>query len=67
MNDFNLRAERLNAGKSIRGLAKHLDVPEQSIRRLEAGFGINPETAKKIADYFGIKVTDLPAFAEMVA
>ena len=64
---FDIKAARLNAGKSLRGLAAEADVPEQSIRRLESGQGVTPENAKKIADYFGIKVTDLPTFAERVA
>lgn len=56
---MNLTEARLNAGHSIRGLAAHLDVPEQSIRRLEEGKGVTPANAKKVADYFGLKVTDL--------
>jgi ribosome-binding protein aMBF1 (putative translation factor) len=64
---FDLTTARLNEGLSIRGLARELDIPEQSIRRLESGFGINPATAKKIADKFGVAVTDLPVFAERAA
>ncbi len=56
---MNLTESRLNAGHSIRGLAAHLDVPEQSIRRLEEGKGVTPGNAKKIADFFGLKVTDI--------
>lgn len=56
---FDLRTARLNAGYSIRGMARELDVPEGSIRRLERGGGMTPENAKKIADLLGVKVTDL--------
>lgn len=64
---FDLTSARLNAGKSIRGLAREIDVPEPSIRRLENGEGVYPATAKKVADYFGVKVTDLPAFKDKAA
>ncbi len=56
---MNLMAERLNRGHSIRSLAEVLDVHQHAIRRLEAGEGVHPATAKKIADFFGVQVTDL--------
>lgn len=59
MTGRELTAARLNAGFSIRKFAEHVDVPEQSVRRLESGLGISPAYAKKIADFFGVKVTDL--------
>lgn len=62
---FDLTAARLNAGLSIRDLASELDVNQHSIRRLESGEGsVHPATAKKIADRFGVKVTDLMPLAE---
>ena len=59
MSTFNLTEARLNAGYSIRGLARELDVHEHAIRRLEAGEGAHPASAKKVADHFGVQVTDL--------
>ena len=57
---FDLTEARLNAGLSIRGLADELDVGQHSIRALERGDGrVHPATAKKIADRFGVQVTDL--------
>jgi transcriptional regulator with XRE-family HTH domain len=56
---FNLRAERMNAGYSIAQLADELGIHHRQIRRLEAGGSIGPANAKKIADKFGVKVTDL--------
>lgn len=56
---INLSEERLNRGYTIRGLARHLDIPEQSIRRLESGEAIRPGTAKKIADFVGCTVVEL--------
>ena len=62
MNGKELRAARLNAGLSLRQAVKVIGVPEQSIRRLEQDLGVTPGNAKRIADYFGIQVTDLAAF-----
>ncbi len=65
---INLTEARLNKGHSIRSLAAHLGVHQHAIRRLEAGEGIRPATAKTIADYFGCSVTDLmPVPSEDVA
>lgn len=60
---IDLTAARLNKGHSIRSLAEELDVHQHAIRRLEAGGSVHPATAKKVADYFGVKVTDLPGMA----
>lgn len=59
MSSFALREAYLNQGFSRRAFAREVRVPEQSIRRLENGLGITPAYAKRVADYFGIKVTDL--------
>lgn len=59
MTGFDLPEARLNAGYSVRGLAAEIGVAENAVRRLEAGESVHPATAKKVADYFGIKVTDL--------
>lgn len=63
---FDASVERLNRGLSVRGLARECHVPEQAVRRLEAGERITPANAKKIADFFGVKVTDLPPFRPQV-
>lgn len=59
MTSFDLTVARLNAGYSIRGLAAVIDVAEHAIRRLEGGESVHPATAKKVADFFEVKVTDL--------
>lgn len=56
---FDLRAERLNRGLSRRQAAKTIGVPEPTLRRLEQGEGAYPANAKKVADFFGVQVTDL--------
>jgi transcriptional regulator with XRE-family HTH domain len=55
--------ERLNRGLTIAALAARTEVPEYAIGRLERGNRIDPERAKRIADHFGVQVTDFPAFA----
>ena len=59
MSDFNLAMARVNGGFSQRSLAAHLGVADNAIRRLENGENVHPATAKKVADYFGVQVTDL--------
>lgn len=54
-----LRAERLNRGLSLRQAAEQMDVPEQSIRRVEADLGVTPQNAFKIASFYGYRVTDV--------
>lgn len=56
---FDLVAARLNAGMTQRELAEATGVPYQTIQRLEGGLGARPSNVKRIADFFGVKVTDL--------
>lgn len=56
---FDLKTARINDGHSIRSLAAKLDVHQSSIAALERGEAAHPATAKKIADHFKVKVTDL--------
>lgn len=56
---FDLRSERLNRGLTQRDLAAECGVSLPTVQRLEIGLGATPSNAKKVADYFGIKVTDL--------
>lgn len=56
---FDLATARLNAGLTQRDLAELTGVPYPTIQRLEAGLGARPANAKRIADFFGVLVTDL--------
>jgi ribosome-binding protein aMBF1 (putative translation factor) len=56
---FDLERARVNAGYSIRGLARHLEIHEATVRRLEDRLPVRPESAKPVADFFDVKVTDL--------
>jgi DNA-binding XRE family transcriptional regulator len=67
MTPFNLKAARINEGLTVAQFAEAVSVNERSYRRLENGRQINAVDAKKVADHFGIKVTDLPAFVELTA
>jgi transcriptional regulator with XRE-family HTH domain len=55
----NLIAMRFNAGKSQRGLAREVGVSVEVIKYAERGGRPRPQNMKAIADYFGVRVTDL--------
>lgn len=59
-----LREHYVEAGMSRRQFAASIDVPEQTLRRLEGGRGIRPANAKRIADHFGVRVADVLALAD---
>jgi lambda repressor-like predicted transcriptional regulator len=56
---MNLRVERLNSGKTIRARAEEIGVKSHVLRYAEQGGCPRPEQAKRIADFYGVKVTDL--------
>jgi transcriptional regulator with XRE-family HTH domain len=56
---FDVLAARLNQGMTQRELAAKCGVSLTVIQRLEGDGGAHPRTAKKVADYFGVQVTDL--------
>lgn len=56
---FDLRRERINAGLSLKGFARRLQVPEGTLRRLEAGLPVRPESVKPVADFFDVDVLDV--------
>ena len=56
---MNLRAERLNRGFSTRDAAEKIGVSQAILLRAEDGLGVRPAHAKKIADFYGVKVTDI--------
>lgn len=51
--------ERVNRGFSRRRLAREINVPEQTLRRAERGEGVSLQYAKRIADFYGVLVTDI--------
>lgn len=59
--------ERVNRGFSRRRLARVINVPEQTLRRAERGEGVSLEYAKRIADFYGVLVTDIWPVEEMAA
>lgn len=57
---INLKAERLNRGLSQRAMAEEIGITQAILVGVEAeGRRPQPAHAKKIADYFGVRVTDL--------
>lgn len=61
---FDLAAARLNLGLSRRELAEAVGVPYRTILRLEAGLGARPAALKRVADFFGVTVTELIGWPE---
>lgn len=58
-NVFDFDRARVQAGYSIRGLARAAGVSDGTVRRVAAGKPIRPEKAKAIADLIGAEVLDL--------
>lgn len=56
---FDLARARVNAGLSVRRLAAACGVSRNTIDLLEKGRAVRPASAKLVADYFGVEVTDL--------
>jgi transcriptional regulator with XRE-family HTH domain len=55
-----LKAERLNRGLSLVDAADEAEVPLNVLARAESGDGQpHPSNAKRIADFYGYKVTDI--------
>lgn len=59
MSVIDLKAERLNRGLSLNALSAEVGLPKSTLARIEGGIPPRPETAKKIADFYGVKVTDI--------
>lgn len=67
MTPAEIRERYTNEGMSRRQFGAHIGVPEGVLRRLESGLRISPENAKKVADHFGCKVTDLMPLEDVPA
>ncbi len=63
-----LVALRVNRGLSVPAAAARAGVATGTLRRAERGLSIRPGPAKRIADFYGRKVTDLwPVEASVAA
>jgi DNA-binding XRE family transcriptional regulator len=58
--EFSPSAARVNAGHTVRSLANVLGIDWRTYARLEEGKAIHPAKALKVADFFGVRVTDIP-------
>lgn len=56
---INLRAERMNRGLSAAVAAGEMGIEKQTLLNAETGTSPRPENAKKIADFYGYRVTDI--------
>jgi transcriptional regulator with XRE-family HTH domain len=64
---FSLQAARVNRGHTVRSLASELEIDARTLARLEAGEPIHPAKALKVAEYFGVQVTDLMSVEKAAA
>ena len=56
---MNILAERLNRGLTITEVAEACDVARATLVKAEEGERPFPAQAKRIADFYGVKVTDI--------
>jgi transcriptional regulator with XRE-family HTH domain len=54
-----LKAARLNKGLTVREAARRIGVTADILLRAEHGSAPRPKAARKIADFYGYKVTDI--------
>jgi transcriptional regulator with XRE-family HTH domain len=59
MAAVNLAELRFNEGLTPEQLGEKCHISGQTIRRLEAGQRPTPRVAKKLADHFGVKASEL--------
>ena len=61
MDGEKLRKARMKCGKTQRQAAIECDITQETVNALENGRNGNPtlETLKKLADCYGVKVSDL--------
>lgn len=65
LKNLKLVALRLNEGLSARQAADAVGIARGTYTAAEDGENVHPASAKKIADHFNVKVTDLfPAMVE---
>jgi DNA-binding XRE family transcriptional regulator len=62
-----LRSARMNEGVTINALAEATGVSRATIMRLEQGAAPQAPTAKALADFFEVKVTDIWPVDEQAA
>lgn len=55
----NLEVERLNRGLSTREAARQIGIARGTLERAERQDRVFPSSAKLIADFYGVRVTDI--------
>jgi lambda repressor-like predicted transcriptional regulator len=59
MTRVNLEEVRLNRGLSLRQAAEQIGIHRRTLDRAERGDSVHPGNAKLIADFYGVRVTDI--------
>ena len=55
----NIEVRRLNLGLTAKAAAEQIGIPDHVLRYAETTGQPRPATAKKIADFYGLLVTDI--------
>ncbi len=64
---ISLKALRLNRGLTLQALSDECGVATSVLQRGERGESVSRVNAKRIADFYGVRVTDLWPVEERVA
>jgi transcriptional regulator with XRE-family HTH domain len=56
---LNLTEKRVNRGLSLPVASREIGISRGTLQRAEAGEMPSPALAKKIADFYGVQVTDI--------
>lgn len=56
---IDLVTARVNRGLTLNQAAKEIGVARATLQRVERGVAVHPASAKKVADYYGVKAADL--------
>lgn len=62
-----LKEARLNRGLSLAALSAEIGVARETLRKVEEGHVPSPESAKRIADFYEQRVTDIWPVEERAA
>jgi transcriptional regulator with XRE-family HTH domain len=63
----NLISRRVNLGLSITLASRAMKVDRRTLERAERGESVSPSSAKKIAGFYGLQVTDVWSVEEWAA
>ena len=61
-------ADRLNAGETVQRRAERIGINRRTLEAIEASSAMpRPDVAKKVADFYGVSVTDMWPLEDVAA